>query len=183
MEVFGLNETISAIQDELNDMAKKARNAVKLAGQAYANDVKVLAPYDTGTYRRSIHVQNMIEEGGKDYAIIGTDLPQAKRLEFGFWDKTDSLGRHFMQYPRPHFRPPLDSEIDKYVAIMKGELESGGTSFSDEMKEGMTDMLIGAANYGIAIPKATRKKKPVNIWSKVSTTHRRSSPGRGIVKK
>jgi hypothetical protein len=125
MEVIGLNETIEAIQNLANEMAKQAKSAVKLAGQAYADDVKAIAPYKTGTYRRSIHVEpKVLEEGGRDYAIIGTDLPQARRLEFGFYDMTDSLRRHYWQLPQPHFRPPLDTEMDKYVAIMKGALAS-----------------------------------------------------------
>lgn len=106
----------------------RAKPAVKLAGQAYANDVKALAPYDTGTYRRSIHVETVVEEGGKYYAIVGTDAPQAKRLEFGFYDMTDSLGRHFYQFPRPHFRPPYDTQIGKYIAIMQGEIDKWSES-------------------------------------------------------
>jgi phage gpG-like protein len=124
MEVIGLSETLAAIQEELNEKARQAKNAVKLAGQAYANDVKSIAPYDTGTLRRSIHVE-LTDENGQAYAIIGTDLPYARRLEYGFYDMTDRLGRHYHQVPRPYFRPPLDTEIDRYFSIMKGELENG----------------------------------------------------------
>lgn len=149
MEVLGLSETIEAVQDVLNDLAKESRNAVKLAGQAYANDVKVVAPYKTGTYRRSIHVEAMVEEGGKDYAIVGTDLPYGRRLEFGFYDMTDSLGRHYMQYPRPHFRPPLDTEMDKYVAIMKGQLETAFGDYSQQKHEEWAAAPGIAARIGI----------------------------------
>lgn len=123
MQVFGLNETIAAIQEEANAIIKQAETAVRLAGQAYANDVKALAPYLTGTYRRSIHVEKIIEEDGKFYAIVGTNLPQGPRLEWGFYDMTDSLGRHYYQLPLPHFRPPLDTEMSRYVAIMQGAID------------------------------------------------------------
>jgi hypothetical protein len=35
----------------------------------------------------------------------------------------DKLGRHYYQYPHPYFRPPLDQQIGKYIAIMKGDLD------------------------------------------------------------
>jgi hypothetical protein len=127
MEVVGLSGCVDAIQAELNEIAKKAILGVKLAGQTYANDVKSIAPYDTGTYRRSIHVE-MTEEGGSPVALIGTDLPYACRLEFGFYDMTDSLGRTYHQFPQPHFRPPLDTEMDRYIDIMNGAIIAGGFS-------------------------------------------------------
>lgn len=126
MEVLGLSETLDAIQEELDKIRKQAEVAVRLAGQAYANDVKSLAPYKTGTYRRSIHVEKITEENGMFYAIVGTNLPQARRLEWGFYNMTDSLGRHYHQLPLPHFRPPLDTEMDRYVAIMQGAFDEGG---------------------------------------------------------
>lgn len=38
---------------------------------------------------------------------IGTAEPQGRRLEFGFWDMTDSIGRHFFQPPYPHVGPAV----------------------------------------------------------------------------
>jgi hypothetical protein len=126
MEVIGLSETLAAIQKELAERARVARNAVRLAGNEYKNDVQKIAPYKTGTYRRSIHVQ-MIEENGNPYALVGTDLPYGKRLEFGFWDMTDKLGRHFYQRAQPHFRPALDLNMNKYYRIMKGTFDRNST--------------------------------------------------------
>jgi len=122
MEVIGLSETLDAIKKELEARARVARAAVKSAGQEYSNDVKKIAPYKTGTYRRSIHVQ-MIDENGNPFALVGTDLPYAKRLEFGFFDMTDSLGRHYYQRAQPHFRPALDLNRNKYLRIMKGQFD------------------------------------------------------------
>jgi hypothetical protein len=126
MEVIGLSETLAAIQKELAERARVAKNAVRLAGNEYKNDVQKIAPYKTGTYRRSIHVQ-MIDENGNPYALVGTDLPYGKRLEFGFWDMTDKLGRHFYQRAQPHFRPALDLNMSKYYRIMKGTFDRNST--------------------------------------------------------
>lgn len=123
MEVFGFDETIAAIDELASGIQRAAEAQAELAGQALANDIKELAPYLTGTYRRSIHVEKIIMEDGKYYAIVGTDLPQACRLEFGFYAMYDSLGRAYFQYPLPHFRPPLDQQMGKYVAIMQNGLD------------------------------------------------------------
>lgn len=119
MEVVGLSETIAAIEGIATEAQNQGRALIKLAGQAYANDVKEGAPYLTGTLRRSIHVGEVGEESGKFYVMVGTDLPYARRLEYGFYDKTDSLGRHYYQLSQPYFRPPLDRQMGKYIAIMK----------------------------------------------------------------
>lgn len=124
MEVTGFNETVSAIQDHLKEIERNASRAVRLAGQAYANDVKMLSPYKTGTLRRSIHVEKVVVDGEQTYVVVGTDLPYARRQEYGFYGMTDSLGRTYHQLPRPYFRPPLDTEMSKYIAIMKGALPS-----------------------------------------------------------
>lgn len=119
MEVFGLSETIDAIQGVANGLIQESKSQIKLAGQAYANDVKEGAPHLSGTLRRSIHVEPVFMEGGQFYVMVGTDLPYARRQEYGFYDMTDSLGRHYYQYARPYFRPPLDRQMGKYIAIMK----------------------------------------------------------------
>jgi hypothetical protein len=120
----------SALSLLSRDLGKVAANvmkneavAVKLAGGAYRDDVKAIAPYRKklgGTYRRSIHVE-MTTEGLHPVALIGTDVPYGRRLEFGFYG-TDSLGRKYQQYPRPHWRPAWDANLPKYRDIMLSHL-------------------------------------------------------------
>jgi len=96
---------------------KNERAAVRAAGQAYQHDVQVLAPVDTGQYRASIRVDPG-EDAGRPVSLIGTPMPQACRLEYGFWGMRDKLGRLYHQYPRPHWRPPFDQNKQKYADIM-----------------------------------------------------------------
>ena len=49
--------------------------------------------------------------GGAD---VGTDQPQGRRLEYGFYDRTDSIGRHFLQVPRPHVEPAVNELSPEY---------------------------------------------------------------------
>lgn len=60
----------------------------------------------TGDYRASWRTEHTALPHGA-HCTIGTDRPQGRRLEFGFWDMYDSLGRHFYQPPYPHVQPAL----------------------------------------------------------------------------
>lgn len=52
----------------------------------------------TGAYWDSWRIEPFaVPDGGG--AVIGTTKPQGRRLEYGFWDMTDSIGRHFFQPP------------------------------------------------------------------------------------
>jgi hypothetical protein len=54
----------------------------------------------TGDYRRSWNTRTGIGPDGP-WASVGTNAPQARRLEFGF-SGTDSIGRNYNQPPYPH---------------------------------------------------------------------------------
>jgi hypothetical protein len=60
----------------------------------------------TGDYRRSISRQ-VVKGGSTSEGFVGTNAPQARRLELGFTG-TDSLGRSYDQPPFPHFGPAAD---------------------------------------------------------------------------
>jgi len=61
----------------------------------------------SGDYRRSwkVPTPRRIPYGAE--CIIGTEAPQGRRLEFGFYNRTDSLGRHYFQPPFPHVGPAI----------------------------------------------------------------------------
>ncbi|MFD4795884.1 HK97 gp10 family phage protein [Streptomyces anulatus] len=60
----------------------------------------------TGKYRSSWEVVGRAIPHGAQ-CTIGTNAPQGRRLEYGFWDMTDSIGRHFYQPPYPHVGPTV----------------------------------------------------------------------------
>lgn len=70
----------------------------------------------TGDYRRSITTELGSFKGARA-AIVGTNSPQGRRLEFGFTG-ADSLGRHWHQPPFPHFRPASDEIEGPFIAAM-----------------------------------------------------------------
>ncbi|MBI9114303.1 hypothetical protein [Sanguibacter suaedae] len=49
-----------------------------------------------------------------DVATVSTNLPQARRLEFGFFGE-DSLGRNYRQPPYPHWRPAIAGVADVFA--------------------------------------------------------------------
>lgn len=72
----------------------------------------------TGRYRSSWQVVGRgIPYGAQ--CTIGTKLPYGRRLEFGFYDMTDSIGRHYYQPPFPH----VGVAIPRIEAILREELQ------------------------------------------------------------
>lgn len=57
----------------------------------------------TGDYRRTIN-RRVVSLRGIATGTVGTNAPQARRLEYGFVG-TDRLGRVYDQPPYPHFGP------------------------------------------------------------------------------
>ncbi|AWK09591.1 hypothetical protein DDQ41_12415 [Streptomyces spongiicola] len=57
----------------------------------------------TGQYRASWDVKVTVA-GGRANAVVFTDAPQSRRLEYGFVG-VDRLGRQYRQPPYPHIEP------------------------------------------------------------------------------
>lgn len=55
--------------------------------------------------------------------VIGTRKPQGRRLEFGFYDMTDSIGRHFFQPPFPHVEPAVNELSPEYEQAFRQALD------------------------------------------------------------
>lgn len=66
----------------------------------------------TGDYVRSIALQV-----GLLQAEVGTNKPQARRLEFGFTGM-DALGREYDQPPYPHFGPAVEEVTPPFTAAV-----------------------------------------------------------------
>ncbi|GAA2084471.1 hypothetical protein GCM10009759_03530 [Kitasatospora saccharophila] len=70
----------------------------------------------SGDYRRSWGTEVRTVPGGVE-AIVGTNRPQAARLEYGFVG-ADSLGRVYNQPPFPHVGPSVDRVGPLFAAAM-----------------------------------------------------------------
>jgi HK97 gp10 family phage protein len=78
------------------------------------NAAKANAPYKTGTLRRSIHPE-VLESGAHSVTVsIGTDVPYARRIEYGFV-QADALGRRYHQPAQPYLRPAYDEHREAAV--------------------------------------------------------------------
>ena len=71
----------------------------------------------TGDYRRSIALSLGVSRGGVE-ATVGTNRPQARRLEFGF-KGTDAAGRSYNQPAYPHFGPAVDELRPDFEAAVE----------------------------------------------------------------
>jgi hypothetical protein len=78
----------------------------------------------TGEYLASFRAWTTAR-GPNVTVLVGTDAPQAARLEYGFYG-TDSLGRNYSQAPRPHMRPAL-------IATQRWYIEEVGVILREEL--------------------------------------------------
>lgn len=89
------------------------RSTVRSQGALFRTKVQARASgrpgprAQTGDYRRSIGEQTT-ETATSIRSEVGTNSPQGRRLENGFWGLVDSLGRLYHQPAYPHFEPAAD---------------------------------------------------------------------------
>ena len=120
-----LAKAFAALADDIKGPALEA--ATRAAALPVLNQVRITVPeggktpYKTGTYRRSFHMETVEKSSERCRVEIGTDAPQAKRLEYGFVG-ADKLGRVYNQAARPHIRPALDENkgaaVDEFRAAI-----------------------------------------------------------------
>ncbi len=100
-------------------------NAIQIGLKAGAlvvkNDAKRRAPFKSGTLRRSIDQESV---PGKLTEAVGTDLPHAARMEYGFAGQ-DSLGRRYNQPAHPYLRPALRENKEEVREIVLQVIKTG----------------------------------------------------------
>ncbi|MEV0257718.1 HK97 gp10 family phage protein [Streptomyces sp. NPDC050732] len=74
----------------------------------------------TGDYRRS-WTHEITTSGVSVEAVIGTNKPQARRLEYGFVG-ADSLGRIYNQPPFPHVGPAVEEIRPVFLSALGAAL-------------------------------------------------------------
>jgi len=122
-----------ALADDIKGPALEA--ATRAAALPVLNQVRITepeggrTPYKTGTYRRSFHMETVEKSSERCRVEVGTDAPQARRLEFGFVG-ADKLGRVYNQAARPHIRPALDENrktaVDEFRAAIEDIIRRRG---------------------------------------------------------
>ena len=62
-----------------------------------------------------------VPDGGG--AVVGTKKPQGRRLEYGFMNRYDSLGRFYRQPPFPHVEPAVNDLSAEYEQAFRDALD------------------------------------------------------------
>jgi hypothetical protein len=138
-----LNIDVDDLLDSLKALGvrvdKATSEAAGEAGLAVANAAKRKASgrpgpnVITGTHRRSIAMLGppRHEGVGRWSVRVAPHSPQARRLELGFMNMRDSLGRLYHQPPYPYLRPGLQMaapHIQEIVTRQWRDAMRGGTS-------------------------------------------------------
>lgn len=98
----------------INQAKARALEKIGLVAEGYA---KKLCPVDTGRLRNSItHVVDI----GFDSVYIGTNVEYGPYVELG-------TARRQQKDAQPFLRPAAQNHASKYRAILKAELQSGGS--------------------------------------------------------
>lgn len=112
-----LNQAADRVGPEINRTVQQQARLLKTLIQSNASG-RPGPNVITGAYRASWQIEAFgVPDGGG--AEIGTQKPQGRRLEYGFWDMTDSIGRHFFQPPYPHVGPAVNQLEPDYADAFK----------------------------------------------------------------
>ena len=120
-----LAKAFAALAEDTKGPALEA--ATRAAALPVLNQVRITepeggrTPYKTGTYRRSFEMETTEKTAERCTVVVGTDAPQARRLEYGFVG-ADKLGRVYNQAARPHIRPALDENRGTAVAEFRAAI-------------------------------------------------------------
>ena len=104
----------------LTDVRRKASTGYHRRGLGHIPGTGPGPNVATGDYRRSINLTTG-SEGGSPVAVVATNAPQARRLEYGFTG-ADALGRMYRQPPYPHWRPAAQEIGPKLQAAVRAAL-------------------------------------------------------------
>lgn len=113
---------------KLGDLAKAEtlRTAATSGAEAFIDIARDRVPYVSGDLHDSIEDDIVEERDGYVETQIGSDLPYAARIEFGYTD-TDALGRTYDQAAQPYLRPAYDDgkkqALDNVKTTLLDELD------------------------------------------------------------
>ena len=136
VHVIGAEDLAKAFRKLADDIKGPALEAAtRAAALPVRNQVRITVPeggrtpYKTGTYRRSFHMETVEKSSERCRVEVGTDAPQARRLEYGCVGP-DKLGRVYNQAARPHIRPALDENrgaaVDEFRAAIRDIIRRQG---------------------------------------------------------
>ena len=102
----GLDALMGRINAACADATAKGALAMQAAGMAHTR-VK------SGSLRRSWRTQGLPPMPGVYSAEVGPTTVYARRIELGFYNMRDKLGRLYHQRPKPYVKPAYAETVPK----------------------------------------------------------------------
>lgn len=138
MAIAEMTVDVKAFMEDMKKLSAAARGAaleqaVNAGGLELENEIKIHIEKNrlvkTGNLLNSIKKRQATVHDTSAEVEVGTNVPYAARLEFGF-SGADSLGRIYNQAARPYMRPAVDEgkeRISKAVSVtLKRNIEAVG---------------------------------------------------------
>ena len=133
--VFAFNVDVSGFLRRMRELRGVAADpdvleAIAQAGaDVFEAEAKLRCPKVTGALADSIHTETIERSATRAKVGVGTNLPYAKRVEFGHARPTaTSAGRPVRQAPQPYMRPAYDTKKEEARRAMR---EVGREQFAE----------------------------------------------------
>ena len=130
LTVVGAEQLATAAATAIPLLQARTQAAVRTFAPLLAERIQTAA---SGRPGPNIVTGNLYGSIGIDYAgiggdwgsaTVGTSVPYANRLEFGFYG-TDSLGRHYSQPPYPFFGRAVEGSTDEFIGLVQRAINGG----------------------------------------------------------
>jgi len=130
----------SGLKKLIEEAPRKVDAAVRATAFHVEGVAKMLGDYEnpTGSNRNSIYTKtskgkhglgainepdkwlgDILPDANPGEAYVGPSMEYSARLEFGYYNKTDSLGRTFKQKPRPYLYPAMEGAAAYFAEAIK----------------------------------------------------------------
>jgi hypothetical protein len=116
-----------AVERAAADAVMKGAHMIEASAKAHSSG-RPGPNVPSGSHRRSIHVEGPTVSGGQIRADIGPSMIYSRRLELGYDDMTDALGRVYHQKPLPYLDPALAEvtpRLNELISVTVGAAIEG----------------------------------------------------------
>lgn len=120
VEVTGVDSAKRQIGKYADGVSAKVLKAINITAVDVHREAVQNVAVDTGRLKTSIR---MDAATNKHEATVSTDVVYAPRIEFGFWNMKDKLGRLFFQRAQPFMQPAAEANKRKHSERIREALK------------------------------------------------------------
>lgn len=121
IELSGVDEILSRLQQIGANISKLENNALKDAAELVLDDAKANAPIRTGKLKEGLKISGVKNRDGTKYVLVGIDKADNSNI---FYGKFIEFGTSNMS-PRPFLEPAYEKNKTEILERIKSTLKEG----------------------------------------------------------